>query len=64
MQNLIVLLIVAVALSYIAWRSWNTIAAKRKSTGCGSCGSCSNTEAGGATIKPLVTIQPISANKK
>ena len=64
MQNLIVIFIVAAAASYIAWRGWVTIAAKKKSTGCGSCGSCPNTETGGATIKPLVTIQSLSASKK
>ena len=38
-QNLIVLLIVATAASYLAALAWPRASA-RKQTGCGSCGSC------------------------
>jgi hypothetical protein len=58
MQNIIAILIVASATSYLGWRSWQTIAAQKKSTGCGSCGSCQANGEAGLKITPLVTLQP------
>jgi hypothetical protein len=63
MQNFIVLLIVASAFAYLAWRGWSLAVARKKSAGCGSCGSCPSNDTAGAKVTPLVTIQPLAGSK-
>ena len=57
MQNIFALLIVAVAASYLAWRTWN-LAKRRKQSACGGCGSCPAGDNTQAKVLPLVTIEP------
>jgi hypothetical protein len=75
MQNIIALLIVAVAVGYLVRRGWRYFAARKSAAGCGACGSCptSNGSAAAAngpsenlgTAKPLVTIDLMpSAGRK
>lgn len=53
MQDLLAILIVAVAAGYLARRMWLRVAG-RKSGACGSCSNCG--PAGAERPKPLVTI--------
>jgi hypothetical protein len=59
MQNVIAILIVAMAAVYLGWRGWCVFARKR-AAGCGSgCGSCPVSQSTGAT-ETLVTIKPLA----
>jgi hypothetical protein len=57
-QDYIALGIVAVAAAYLARRAW-LVVARRKSAGCGGCGTCAAGSTGDA--KKLVTIGGVKA---
>jgi len=59
MQNVIALIIVAAAASYLAWRTWS-LTKRRRKLACGSCSSCSQGDNTQARVLPLVTIEPYS----
>jgi hypothetical protein len=61
MQDAIAILIVAIAAVFLARRGWQRFA-RRQGGACGSCPSCSSSEA--LQSKPLVTITPIVSHAK
>jgi hypothetical protein len=56
MQDILAILIVAIAASFLARRGWQRFA-RRQGGACGSCPSCSASDS--LHSKPLVTITPI-----
>jgi hypothetical protein len=53
-QDILALVLVAVAAAYIGWRSWLAVF-RRRAAGCGSgCGKCASD-----APKPVIQIEPI-----
>jgi hypothetical protein len=60
MQNILALLMVALAAGYLARRSWRYFAARKQSAGCGSaCGGCPSNGESTMVTKPLVTVESL-----
>jgi hypothetical protein len=61
MQNVLAIIIVALAATYLAWRAWQFIFAKRKAAGCSSgCQQCPATN----DSPTLVNLEVPLRNKK
>jgi hypothetical protein len=61
MQDVLAILIVAIAAAFLALRGWQRFA-RRQGGACGSCPSCSSGDS--LQSKPLVTITPVKSHAK